>query len=64
MYASANKIDNIIATIDYNKKQIDGEIDDVLPMGNLRAKFEAFDWLVLEEKMVMILNQFLLFYLC
>ena len=50
MYASANKIDNIIATIDYNKKQIDGEIDDVLPMGNLRAKFEAFDWLVLEEK--------------
>ena len=50
MYASANKIDNIIATIDYNKKQIDGEIDDVLPMGNLKAKFEAFDWLVLEEK--------------
>ena len=50
MYASANKIDNIIATIDYNKKQIDGEIDDVLPMGNLRVKFEAFDWLVLEEK--------------
>ena len=50
MYASAEKIDNIIATIDYNKKQIDGEIDDVLPMGNLRAKFEAFDWLVLEEK--------------
>jgi len=50
MYASANEIDNIIATIDYNKKQIDGEIDDVLPMGNLRAKFEAFDWLVLEEK--------------
>ena len=50
MYASANKIDNIIATIDYNKKQIDGEIDDVLPLGNLRAKFEAFDWIVLEEK--------------
>ena len=50
MYASANKVDNLIATVDYNKKQIDGEIDDVLPMGNLRAKFEAFDWLVLEEK--------------
>ena len=50
MYASANKVDNIIATIDYNKKQIDGEIDDVLPLGNLRAKFEAFDWIVLEEK--------------
>jgi transketolase len=50
MYASANKVDNLIATVDYNKKQIDGEIDDVLPLGNLRAKFEAFDWLVLEEK--------------
>ena len=50
MYASANKVDNLIATVDFNKKQIDGEIDDVLPMGNLRAKFEAFDWLVLEEK--------------
>ena len=50
MYASANKIDNLIATIDYNKKQIDGEIDDVLPMGDLKAKFEAFDWIVIEEK--------------
>ncbi len=49
MYASANKVDNLIATIDYNKKQIDGEIDDVLPLGDLKAKFEAFDWLVLEE---------------
>jgi len=50
MYASANKVDNLIATIDYNKKQIDGEIDDVLPLGDLSAKFEAFDWIVLEEK--------------
>ena len=50
MYASANKVDNIVATIDYNKKQIDGEIDDVLPLGDLNAKFEAFDWIVLEEK--------------
>ena len=49
MYASAKKIDNIIATIDYNKKQIDGSIDDVLPMGNLKDKLEAFDWIVLEE---------------
>mgnify|MGYP005729641845 FL=1 len=49
MYASANKVDNLIATVDYNKKQIDGEIDDVLPLGDLKAKFEAFDWLVLEE---------------
>jgi len=50
MYASGKKVDNLIATIDYNQKQIDGSIDDVLPMGNLTAKFEAFDWIVLEEK--------------
>ena len=50
MYASANKVDNIIATIDYNKKQIDGSIDDVLPLGNLKSKFESFGWKVLEEK--------------
>ena len=50
MYASANKVDNLIATIDYNKKQIDGSLDDVLPLGDLKAKLEAFDWYVLEEK--------------
>ncbi|QHI39184.1 Transketolase 2 [Kordia antarctica] len=48
MYAAGNKVDNYIATIDYNKKQIDGATDDVLPLGSLRAKFEAFDWDVLE----------------
>ena len=50
MYASANKVDNIIATIDYNKKQIDGSTDDVLPLGNLKSKFESFGWKVLEEE--------------
>ena len=50
MYASANKVDNLIATIDYNKKQIDGSLDDVLPLGDLKAKLESFDWEVLEEK--------------
>ena len=50
MYASANKIDNLIVTIDYNKKQIDGSLDDVLTIGNLSKKLEAFDWIVLEEK--------------
>jgi transketolase len=50
MYAAGKKVDNLIATIDYNQKQIDGSIEDVLPMGNLKAKLEAFDWLVLEEK--------------
>ena len=48
MYASGNKIDNLIATVEYNKKQIDGEIDDVLPMGSLKDKFIAFDWEVIE----------------
>tara|TARA_Y100001968_G_C19380273_1_gene729921 strand:+ start:328 stop:1173 length:846 start_codon:yes stop_codon:yes gene_type:complete len=49
MYASANKVDNIISTIDYNKKQIDGSINDVLPLGNLKKKLESFGWIVLEE---------------
>lgn len=47
MYAAGKNIDNLIATIDYNHKQIDGDIDDVLPLGDLTAKFEAFDWTVL-----------------
>jgi len=48
MYASAYKIDNYIATIDLNGKQIDGPTDEVLHMGSIRAKFEAFGWDVLE----------------
>jgi transketolase len=48
MYASAKNVDNIIATIDYNGQQIDGSTKDVLNMGNLKAKFEAFDWDVVE----------------
>jgi len=48
LFAAAKKIDNIIATIDYNGKQIDGNVEDVLSLGNLRAKWEAFGWLVLE----------------
>ena len=50
MYASAKKVDNLIATIDLNGKQIDGATDEVLPMGSIKAKFEAFDWDVLEIK--------------
>ncbi len=50
MYAAAKKVDNIIATIDVNGKQIDGATDEVLPMGSLKAKFEAFGWEVLEVK--------------
>lgn len=48
MYASANKVDNIIATIDFNGRQIDGDLDDVLPLGNLSEKWRAFGWEVLE----------------
>ncbi|PHQ29326.1 transketolase [Leeuwenhoekiella nanhaiensis] len=48
MYAAANKVDNIIATVDLNGQQIDGSTDDVLNMGSVRAKFEAFGWDVLD----------------
>ena len=48
MYASAKKVDNLIATIDLNGKQIDGATDDVLPMGSIKGKFEAFGWTVVE----------------
>lgn len=48
MYASAKGVDNLIATVDLNGQQIDGSTETVLPMGNLRAKFEAFGWDVME----------------
>lgn len=48
MYAPFNKIDNLIATIDYNGQQIDGSTEQVLSLGNLKAKWEAFGWDVLE----------------
>lgn len=50
MFASGKQVDNLIATIDYNGKQIDGPTDEVLPLGDLRAKFEAFGWIVTEIK--------------
>jgi transketolase len=48
MYAAANKVDNLISTIDVNGQQIDGSTEQVLSLGNLRAKWEAFGWDVLE----------------
>ena len=48
MYAPAKGVDNLIAIIDYNKKQIDGPTDEVLSLGDLRAKYEAFGWYVFE----------------
>lgn len=50
MFAAHNKVDNLIATIDYNNRQIDGDTDDVLSLGDLHAKLEAFGWKVLNEK--------------
>ena len=45
MFASHNKIDNIIAMVDWNGQQIDGHVDNVAGLGNLEAKWEAFGWL-------------------
>jgi transketolase len=50
MYAAGKKVDNLISTVDYNLKQIDGATDDVMPLGDLRSKFEAFGWIVLDIK--------------
>ncbi len=50
LFAGSKGVDNLISTIDYNNAQIDGRVDDVLSLGNLRAKLEAFDWKVLEIK--------------
>ncbi|MFV8279897.1 transketolase [Christiangramia marina] len=51
MYAAGNKVDNLISTVDLNGQQIDGSTEKVLPLGNLRAKFEAFGWdvMVIED---------------
>lgn len=50
MYAAAKNMDNIITTIDYNGRQIDGDTKDVMDLANLHDKLTAFGWLVLEEK--------------
>ena len=46
MYAAAKKVDNLICTVDYNGQQIDGSTEQVMPLGSLQKKFEAFGWLV------------------
>lgn len=48
LFAAHHKIDNLIATIDYNGQQIDGPTNTVMNLGNLKEKFEAFGWIVLE----------------
>jgi transketolase len=48
MYAAAHNVDNLIATIDYNGRQIDGDVEDVLSLGNLKQKWQAFGWDTIE----------------
>lgn len=48
MYAAGNNVDNLIATVDLNGKQIDGSTEEVLSLGDVRKKFETFGWDVLE----------------
>lgn len=48
MFAGANHVDNLISTIDVNNLQIDGSTNEVCSLGDLRAKFEAFMWEVVE----------------
>lgn len=50
MYAAHNKIDNLISTVDWNNRQIDGDVEDILSLGDLEGKFEAFGWKVLTTK--------------
>ncbi|MBK9148943.1 MAG: transketolase [Flavobacteriales bacterium] len=50
MYAAGKKVDNLIATVDWNGRQIDGDVDEVMPLGDLRAKWQAFGWEVIETE--------------
>jgi transketolase len=48
MFAAAHKVDNLISTVDWNGQQIDGTTKDVMDLGNIHAKFDAFGWTTLE----------------
>jgi transketolase len=48
MYAGAKKVDNLILSIDVNRQQICGSTDEILALGDLKEKFSAFNWKVLE----------------
>ena len=49
LYAAQNKIDNLIATIDYNHQQIDGPVESIISLDSLVAKYKAFNWEVIES---------------
>ncbi len=63
MFAAHNRVDNLIATIDYNGQQIDGPLEEVNSLGNIKAKYQSFGWEVLEtdgndlEKLIPTLEQ-------
>ncbi len=48
MYAAHNKVDNLIVTVDFNGQQIDGSTSEIMGFTELKNKFEAFGWMVLE----------------
>ena len=48
LFAAHHKVDNLIATIDWNGQQIDGPTDKVMGLGNIRHKFDAFGWTTVE----------------
>ncbi len=50
MFAASKKVDNLISTVDYNGRQIDGDVEDVLSLGDLKAKWTAFGWDVMETE--------------
>jgi transketolase len=47
IFAAGHKVDNLIAVVDWNGRQIDGDVDKVMPLGDLKAKWQAFGWEVL-----------------
>lgn len=63
MFAAHKKIDNLIATVDVNRQQIDGPVNEILSLGNLRAKWESFGWEVLDmegndiDDVIKVMNQ-------
>jgi transketolase len=63
MFATARKIDNLIATVDYNGQQIDGPVDEVVSLGDLHAKWQSFGWHVMDmdgnniEDILQVMNQ-------
>ena len=50
MYGAHYGVDNLIATLDYNGQQIDGPVDEIMSLKNIRAKWESFGWEVVESQ--------------